>query len=108
MRSYLGRYKSTDRLHMSESLSIVAQKIAEEKGVSGRTDHDTPQHIYERISGYAQVNGNVGELIALRCQTAEEVSTYFLIDDGLASRKRRRMLLDPRYRFIGVGLAQHR
>ena len=56
----------------------------------------------------AQVNGNIGELIALRCNSAEEASTYFLLDDGLASRKRRRMLLDPRYHFIGVGTAKHK
>lgn len=60
------------------------------------------------MAGYVQVHGNIGELIALRCQTAEEVSTYFLIDDGLASRKRRRMLLDPKYKFIGVGMSHHK
>lgn len=33
--------------------------------------------------------------------------SYFLIDDGLMSRKRRRMLLDPIYHYIGVGQAKH-
>ena len=44
----------------------------------------------------------------MRTQTGEEVSTYFLIDDGLATRKRRRMLLDSRYRFVGIGCANHK
>lgn len=30
-----------------------------------------------------------------------------LVDDGLATRKRRRNLLDPDYNFIGVGVAPH-
>jgi uncharacterized protein YkwD len=30
-----------------------------------------------------------------------------LVDDGLMSRKRRRMLLDPEYKYIGVGSANH-
>jgi hypothetical protein len=30
-----------------------------------------------------------------------------MLDDGLASRKRRRMLLDPVYRYIGIGHAVH-
>jgi len=95
-------------LELSDALSSVAERIALEKGVNGRSDHEQPQRIYEQIMSIAQVNGNIGELIALRCNSAEETSTYFLIDDGMASRKRRRMLLDPRYRFIGVGTAKHR
>lgn len=106
--SYLRRSNAVDGLNQSDILNRVAQRIAEEKGVNSRTDHERPQLIYERISAQAQVNGSIGELIALRCQTGEEVSTFFLIDDGLATRKRRRMLLDPRYRFIGVGTAEHR
>ena len=39
--------------------------------------------------------------------SAEENFAYFLIDDGLASRKRRRMLLDRDYRYIGVGMSSH-
>jgi uncharacterized protein YkwD len=37
----------------------------------------------------------------------EEIYSYFLIDDGLASRKRRRMLLDPTFKYIGIGTAKH-
>ena len=56
----------------------------------------------------AHVEGSIGELIALKANSGEEVATYFMLDDGLASRKRRRMLLDPKYRYIGVGNASHR
>lgn len=45
--------------------------------------------------------------MSLCAVTPNEISTYFLIDDGLASRKRRRMLLDPVYKYIGVGHAAH-
>jgi uncharacterized protein YkwD len=30
-----------------------------------------------------------------------------LVDDGLATRKRRHNLLDPDYQFIGIGVAPH-
>lgn len=50
----------------------------------------------------------MGELIALKATSSEETAAYFLIDDGLATRKRRRMLLDEGYGFIGVGTAYHR
>lgn len=31
-----------------------------------------------------------------------------LIDDGLASRKRRNMLLDPVFKYIGIGCCYHK
>jgi uncharacterized protein YkwD len=43
----------------------------------------------------------------LAATTPSEIATYFLIDDGLASRKRRRMLIDPVYRYVGIGQAVH-
>jgi len=51
---------------MSDVLCRVAQKIAEEKGINGRTNHEHPQLIYERIANESKVNGSIGELIALR------------------------------------------
>lgn len=92
----------------SDPLCKVAQRIAEEKGLTGRTDHDSPQQIYERISVLASVTGSIGELIALKAHTGEEIASYFMLDDGLATRKRRRMLLDPKFRYIGVGSASHK
>ena len=53
------------------------------------------------------MDGKIGELVSLCASTPNEVSSYFLIDDGLASRKRRRMLLDPVYKYIGVGQSVH-
>jgi hypothetical protein len=108
LAGYLRRIEAVDSLAMSDPLCRVAQRIAEEKGVNGRTDHEHPQSIYERVSAQAHVSGTMGELIALRAQSGEEVATYFLLDDGLTTRKRRRMLLDPRYKFIGVGIADHK
>ena len=54
------------------------------------------------------MQGRIGELIALKTTSSEETAAYFLIDDGLATRKRRRMLLDGRYGYIGVGTCYHR
>jgi hypothetical protein len=54
------------------------------------------------------INGSIGELISLRANSGEEVATYLMLDDGLATRKRRRMLLDSKFRYIGIGYAPHR
>lgn len=36
------------------------------------------------------------------------MATYFMLDDGLATRKRRRMLLDRGYKYIGIGNSYHK
>lgn len=55
----------------------------------------------------ANLVGKVGELICFATNSPFETYSYFLVDDGLATRKRRRMLFDPEYRYIGTGTAAH-
>ena len=54
-----------------------------------------------------RVEGKIGELICFNTVTAPEIVAYFLIDDGLPTRKRRSMLLDSSYKYIGIGHALH-
>jgi uncharacterized protein YkwD len=54
-RKYSQTLKPVRELTISEALCRVAQSIAEEKGRTGRCDHESPKVIYERISATAQV-----------------------------------------------------
>jgi uncharacterized protein YkwD len=63
--------KSVKSLAISQVLSKVAQAIAEEKGRNGRSDHESPKAIFEKISIGAQVEGRIGELIALKASSSE-------------------------------------
>lgn len=47
-------------------------------------------------------------MVGLQTHSGAETATYFLLDDGLATRKRRRMLLDPLYRYIGAASSSHK
>lgn len=40
-------------------------------------------------------------------EEGDEVVEWLLIDDGLASRKRRSTLLDPAFHYIGIGTSLH-
>ncbi len=40
-------------------------------------------------------------------RNANEILEEFLIDDGLASRKRRNTIMDPIYNYIGIGSSYH-
>jgi uncharacterized protein YkwD len=64
------KYRSVRPLAVSEVLCRVAQSIAEEKGRSGRSEHESPKVIYERISASAHVDGRIGELIALKTSSS--------------------------------------
>ena len=107
-RNWMSKRRSCKPLIVSQALNSVAQSIADQKGLSGKCDHEEPQVIYDRISALAEVQGRIGELISVKAHSSEEIAAFLLIDDGMATRKRRRMLLDEKYSFIGVGTAYHR
>jgi uncharacterized protein YkwD len=54
------------------------------------------------------VDGKICELIALGTDSSDETFSYFILDDGLVSRKRRRMILDPVFKYVGIGTSYHR
>ena len=56
---------------------------------------------------YALVNGRINEIIELGGTSSEEVLHELIVDDGLATRRRRRTLLDEKYRYIGIATAKH-
>lgn len=89
------------------ALNRAAAEIAAEKGRTGDMTHEKPRTINNKVELTSNLEGKVGELICLQTGSPEEAVAYFLIDDGLLSRKRRRMLLDPAYKYIGVGTANH-
>jgi uncharacterized protein YkwD len=99
--------RPTSNVIESAPLDRIAQEIANEKGQRGEINHESPLSIYQRVLKIARIEGKVCELISLGTDGADETFSYFLIDDGLASRKRRRMLLDPVFKYIGVGSAYH-
>lgn len=53
------------------------------------------------------LKGKASELCEFGGADGEEIVQWLLIDDGLASRKRRRTLLDPAFQYIGIGTALH-
>ena len=48
------------------------------------------------------------ELMELSGVDSKEIVFELLVDDGLASRSRRKALLSPVYNFVGIGHARHR
>lgn len=61
----------------------------------------------QRCKQYGVVRGRLSEVYEFGGNSAEEILECLLIDDGLASRKRRKTLLDPIYNYVGIGTSYH-
>ena len=68
----MSRSKPARSLIVSDTLNRIAQSIAEEKGRSGKSDHEMPVNICDKIfeSG-AIAEGRIGELICLKANSSE-------------------------------------
>lgn len=96
-------------LNWSYALHTVADIFSHELGSSGTTSHfdSRGRDLKTRLAERCAVRGKVVELIQVSGTESKEILTEMLVDDGLATRKRRRNLLDPSYHHIGIGVAPH-
>lgn len=69
--------------------------------------HSSHQSLPERAKDFVTAKGKISEVTDFGSESGEEVVEWLLIDDGLASRKRRSTLLDPTFHYIGIGTAMH-
>lgn len=107
MYYYLKSLEPTRQMIESPALTRAAEFIAKEKGLRGEFSHEKPRVINQKVEELGKMEGKVGELMCFGTNSPLEAVSYFLMDDGLASRKRRRMLMDPQYHYVGVGSAPH-
>lgn len=85
---------------------LFAQNIGEQN-LTGHTDSNGC-NLEARLSKLCRVRGKVTELIQLSGAESREILTELLVDDGLATRSRRRNLLDPEFTTVGIGVAPHK
>lgn len=53
------------------------------------------------------VKGKVSSVCEFGAESGDEIVRWLLIDDGLTSRKRRNTLLNPAFKYAGIGTALH-
>ena len=89
---------------------MVADEQATVLGEQGLfTTEGTRLHrsLPERVKDYAVIKGRLSEVYEFGGRTPQEILEELLIDDGLVSRKRRNTLLDPVFKYIGIGSCYH-
>lgn len=98
------------RLKWSFALHLAADDQASILGEQGLvTTEGTRYHksLPDRVQEYAIIRGRITEIYEFGGRKADEILQELLIDDGLSSRKRRNTLLDPIFKYVGIGCSYH-
>jgi hypothetical protein len=104
----LGIPVSSLPLTWSFELHTTADLFAQDIGEHSLTGHvdSNGRNLQSRL--LCRVRGKVAEIIQLSGTDSKEILTELLVDDGLATRSRRRNLLDPDFTTVGIGVAPHK
>lgn len=53
------------------------------------------------------MKGKVSSVCEFGAESGDEIVRWLLVDDGLTSRKRRNTILNPTFKYVGIGTALH-
>ena len=95
---------------MSRGLCQAAKDHVNDKGPKGGVSHtgSDGSRFSQRANRYGNGGSPGAENISYGRHTAEEMVISWLIDKNTPSRGHRKNLLNPRYRYIGVGCGYHK
>ena len=93
-----------------EGLDDAAVAHAVDQGSTGAIGHrgSDGSQPHERVSAVGRWRGVTAENIYYGGRTAEEIVLGLLIDDGVADRGHRKVLLDSRLEVVGVACGPHK
>jgi uncharacterized protein YkwD len=106
---FLSTARSVSPLQVSKGLSLAARDhVLDQKtyGSVGHAGRDGSQ-VWDRVNRYGRWLGAIGENIAYGQETAREVVTSLIIDDGVPDRGHRDNMFSTDYRLIGVACGSH-
>ncbi len=106
---FLDRQKPVGFLDLSRGLSFAARDLVAPQGASGGFGHEGPDGSMpsDRIERYGRWESAIGENVAYGQQTARDVVSAFIIDDGVPGRGHRKNLYSSDYRVMGVDCGPH-
>lgn len=101
--------KPMGALVFSEGLRRAAQSHCNDTGPLGIVGHIGSREttLTDRLEPFGQWGECIGETIDYGSVSAFESVCALLIDDGLPSRPHRNIVLNPRFKKIGIGAATH-
>jgi hypothetical protein len=97
-------------LKPSQTLSLAAQDHAKDMGDTGRQGHTGSKgsSLQTRIARHGKWQYTIGENCAYGYDSAQEIVVGLLLDVGVPGRGHRKNILNPAFRFVGVGIRPHK
>lgn len=106
----LSKTKSMDPFNLSQALTKTATDHAKDMGFSGATGHNSTDgtSFDTRLRKNAKAAGLIGENCDYGDEAALDIVMHLLIDDGVESVGHRKNILEPNFKFIGIGIEKHK
>ena len=101
--------KPTSRLYPVFGMHDVADDLAIEQSMSGKTGHITQDgnNLQHRIDSHGQWRTTIGETIDYGGTTGFDAINNLLVDDGVSNRSHRKALFEPSFHVVGVSIRRH-
>lgn len=106
---YLQRVSPVHPLTYSQGMSKGAADHALDQGATGAFGHEGRDGSFagERVNRYGEWQESVGENIAYGHESARDIVTGLIVDDGVADRSHRTNIFDPDFYIAGVAFGHH-
>ena len=101
--------KPLSSLSPKKGLTLAARDHARDQAITGATGHIGSDNstLVDRLNRYGKWNISAGENIDYGNGDARRIVISLLIDDGVASRGHRMILLNGNFKFVGVSVGAH-
>lgn len=107
---YLRTVEPVEGLTLHEGLTSAANDHAADIGSKGLITHEGSdgKNLSDRIENHAEWEVACGENLDFGSKNAVNIIINLLVDDGVQTRPKRNHLFNPKFRFVGVGVHEHK
>jgi uncharacterized protein YkwD len=107
---FLKTVEPAEGLTLHEALTASATEHAADIGPKGLVTHEGTEgrNLSDRIENHSEWEVACGENIDFGSKNAVNIIVNLLVDDGVESRPKRNHLFNPKFRFVGVGIHDHK
>jgi hypothetical protein len=107
---FLRTVQPVEGLTLQDSLTAAANDHAADIGPKGLVTHEGSdgKNLSDRIENHAEWEVACGENLDFGSRSAVNILVNLLVDDGVETRPKRNHLFNPKFRFVGVGVHDHK
>ena len=107
---FLKKVEAVEGLTLHEGLTQAAMEHSADIGQKGLVTHEGSdgKNLSDRIENFAEWEIACGENLDFGSKSAVNILVNLLVDDGVETRPKRNHLFNPKFRFVGIGVHEHK